>query len=182
MVKSCDWCQWRLCAGVSRTCSSTQLISSVNCRQWWLLPIVNLLASKIRSRNKVFRRYLVLNSLLSSLPRSASFRIKIMRGVASFAGQSRRSQASTHGVFGVPGLCRASMVCMYVYMVLYPLSQRLETRHSLDQHCHACLTYTLKLPSHWLQSLDTTVWGGYSHMTSLFWPHKISQLGGIDEN
>ena len=55
---------------------------------------VNLLASKIRSRN---RSVSSLNSLLSSLPVSyrgsfgiGSDPIEIMRGVASFAGQSRR--------------------------------------------------------------------------------------------
>ena len=40
---------------------------SVNC-QWWLLPIVNYLPLKYAPETEVFRRYLVLNSLLSSLP------------------------------------------------------------------------------------------------------------------
>ena len=52
MVNSCDRCKWHMRTSASRTCSSTQQISSVNCLQWWLLPTVNLLASKLRSRNR----------------------------------------------------------------------------------------------------------------------------------
>ena len=69
----------------SSTCSSAQLISSVNCRSRWPLPTVKLLASRIRYR---FCSYLVLNRFFSNF--AACQPASGLRGIASFAGWSGR--------------------------------------------------------------------------------------------
>ena len=56
MVKSCDRCKWRACAGASRTCSierSADQLSELSIMSGYL-PTVSLLAYKICSRNQKF--------------------------------------------------------------------------------------------------------------------------------